>query len=90
MINNAIDSEWTSPERYVAPEVAAEFLATTRRRVVELVRRGLIPGYRMPGSIRHEWRFKLSELDAAMHSSSKPFRNTIPFGSPRVAGKRAS
>ena len=90
MINNAIDSERTSLEPYVAPEVAAEFLATTRRRILELARLGQIPAHRMPGSIRHEWRFKLSELDAAMHSSPKPFRNTIPFGSPRVAGKRAS
>ena len=89
-MNKVMDSDRISPEPYVAPEVAAEFLSTTRRKVLEWVRLGLIPGHPMPGTIRHEWRFKLSELDAAMHSSPKPSRNTIPFGSPRVAGKRAS
>ena len=50
-------------EHFVDSEVASEFLRTSRRHVLEMVRKGKIPGHPLdPNSQKKEWRFLLSEL----------------------------
>jgi excisionase family DNA binding protein len=84
-------------EHFVDANTVAEFLAITRRQVLELARSGKIPAHPLLGSRRKVWRFKLSEVDAAVASGTrKPFapsesgalaqkssHRTIPVGSPR-------
>jgi len=56
-------------ERFVDPDTAAAYLQTTRRRVLEMVREGLIPGHPLdPHAKKKNWRFLLSELHAYMLS----------------------
>jgi integrase len=43
-------------------EAAAEFLQVSPRRILELARRGVLPGYPLGSGPRHLWRFRLSEL----------------------------
>jgi hypothetical protein len=45
---------------------AADFLAITRRQTLELARAGLIPAYPIGIGKRRTWRFRLSELAAAV------------------------
>ena len=52
-------------EPYVDANMVAQFLAITRRQVLELARAGKIPAHPLLGSRRKVWRFKLSEVDAA-------------------------
>ena len=56
------------PEPYVDANAVAQFLCATRRRVLELARAGKIPAHPLPGGRRKVWRFKLSEVDAALGS----------------------
>ena len=50
-------------EHFVDPKAAADFLRTSRRHVLEMVRKGGIPGHPLdPASQKKEWRFLLSEL----------------------------
>ena len=67
-------------ERFVDADVAAEFLSLTRRRVLELARAGKLPGHPIGAGVRRVWRFRLSELAAAVA------RNV--FTSPDDAGIR--
>jgi excisionase family DNA binding protein len=56
-------------EPFVDPETAANYLQTTRRHVLEMVREGLIPGHPLdPNAKKKDWRFLLSELHAYMLS----------------------
>jgi excisionase family DNA binding protein len=65
-------------EPYVDANTVADFLAITRRQVLELARAGKIPAHPLPGSRRKVWRFKLSEVDASIaHGSSKSAQSTI-------------
>jgi len=41
---------------------ATEFLEVSPRRILELARRGVLPGYPPGSGPRHLWRFRLSEL----------------------------
>lgn len=63
-----------SLEHFVDPQTGAEFLRTSRKRVLEMVRRGKIPGYPIdPHSQKKEWRFLLSELrDYMLKSGQRP------------------
>lgn len=45
---------------------AAEFLSLRPRRVLELVRAGMLPAYPLGSGKRRRWRFRLSELAAAL------------------------
>jgi hypothetical protein len=54
-------------EPFVDPDTAAEYLRTTRRQLLEMVREGLIPGHPLdPYAKKKDWRFLLSELHAYM------------------------
>jgi hypothetical protein len=56
-------------EPFVDPDIAARFLQTTRRHLLAMVRRGLIPGHPLdPHSRKKDWRFLLSELHTYMLS----------------------
>ena len=56
-------------EPFVDPDTAANYLRTTRRHVLEMVREGLIPGHALdPLARKKDWRFLLSELHAYMLS----------------------
>jgi hypothetical protein len=53
-------------ESFVAPDQVARFLSLTRRRVLNLARAGHLPGYPIGGGARRVWRFRLSEIAAAI------------------------
>ena len=55
-------------EPFVDPDTAANYLRTTRRHVLEIVREGLIPATRSTPRKKKDWRFLLSELHAYMLS----------------------
>lgn len=84
----------TQFEPFVDASAVAGYLQVTRRQVLELTRRGIIPGYPLgTSSSRRVWRYKLSEIDAAVAAGPKkaPERamghsaisSTISAGSPR-------
>lgn len=56
----------TSPEAFVNADEASRFLSLTRRRILELARANSLPGHPIGGGARRVWRFRLSELAAAV------------------------
>jgi hypothetical protein len=54
------------PERFVDADAAAEFLSLTRRRVLELARARKLPAHPIGDGARRVWRFRLSEIAAAI------------------------
>jgi hypothetical protein len=85
-------------EPFVDAQAVAHFLSINRRQVLEMTRRGLIPGHPLGiGTSRRIWRFKLSEVDAAVASGArepasfaegtglaqKATQSRMPLGSPR-------
>jgi|SRR5579864_1786994 len=79
-------------EPFVAPEQAAEFLGMTRRRILEMARKGEIPGHPLGYGHRKTWRFRLSELAETIQTQKPAFltvrRCTIADGSPRQPNRR--
>ena len=55
-----------TPEPFVDEVKAGEFLSLSRRRVMELARSGTLPAHPLGNGQRKKWRFRLSELAAAM------------------------
>jgi hypothetical protein len=54
-------------EHFVGPQEAADFLRTSKKHVLNMVRRRLIPGHPLdPTAQKKDWRFLLSELRAYM------------------------
>jgi excisionase family DNA binding protein len=53
-------------ESFVDADEAAEFLALTRRRILELARAGRLPSHPIGDGARRVWRFRLSELATAV------------------------
>jgi Helix-turn-helix domain len=60
-----------TPERFVDADQAARFLSLTRRRVLDLARTGKLPGHPIGDGARRIWRFRLTELAAAIASTQK-------------------
>jgi excisionase family DNA binding protein len=60
-----------TPESFVDADEAAKFLSLTRRRILELARAGRLPGHPIGDGVRRIWRFRLSELAAAIVSTQK-------------------
>jgi hypothetical protein len=59
-------------EPFVDANAVAEHVKVTRRQILAMTRRGVIPGYPMGmGSSRRVWRYKLSEIDAIVTGASK-------------------
>jgi predicted DNA-binding transcriptional regulator AlpA len=55
-----------TPERFVDADEAAKFLSLTRRRVLDLARARKLPGHPIGDGSRLLWRFRLSEIAAAI------------------------
>src|SRR5467141_2099965 len=55
-----------SLEPFVDADQAAKFLFLMRRHVLELARAGKLPGHPIGDGARRVWRFRLSELAAAV------------------------
>jgi hypothetical protein len=78
-----------TPEPFVSPDEAAQFLCVKRRYLLELARRGIAGAYPLgTGGKRKIWVFRLSELAASIVRSEssipKPQKPcTIGSGSPR-------
>jgi excisionase family DNA binding protein len=53
-------------ERFVDADEAAKFLSLTRRRILDLARAKKLPGHPIGDGARRLWRFRLSELAAAI------------------------
>lgn len=58
-----------TPEPYVTADDIAAHLKVTRRQVLEMTRRGLIPAHPLGvGKCRRVWRYKISEVESAIAS----------------------
>jgi hypothetical protein len=55
-----------TPEPFVDADAAAEFLSIRPRRLLQLAREGRLPGHPLGAGLRRVWRFRYSELAAAM------------------------
>jgi hypothetical protein len=53
-------------ESFVDADEAARFLSLTRRRILELARADRLPAHPIGDGARRVWRFRLSELAAAV------------------------
>ncbi len=86
-----------TPEPYVTADDIAEHLKITRRQVLEMTRKRIIPAHPLGvGEHRRVWRFKISEVEAAIASGARkpstpsensglagmPAPRTMPIGSP--------
>jgi Helix-turn-helix domain len=56
------------PEAFIDADEAAIFLSLPRRRVLDLARAGKLPAHPIGDGARRVWRFRLSELAAAITS----------------------
>jgi hypothetical protein len=67
-----LSSDSPSLEPFVDAETAAKFWAIERRQLLAMARTGAIPAYPASlGSRRKQWRFRLSELQAAITKGLK-------------------
>lgn len=66
-------------EPFVDADTAAEFLVITRRHLLELARFGEIPAHPIGVGKRKTWRFRLSEIAAAI-STEKPYDSAAQTG----------
>lgn len=60
-------------ERFVDADEAGKFLSINRRQILDLARAGKLPGHPIGVGTRRVWRFRLSELAAAISSTGKPW-----------------
>ena len=58
-------------EGFVDADEAGKFLSLTRRRILELARARKLPGHPIGDGARRVWRFRLSEIAAAVASTEK-------------------
>ena len=60
-------------EGFVDADEAGKFLSLNRRRILDLARAGKLPAHPIGEGARRLWRFRLSELAAAISSTGKPW-----------------
>ena len=79
-LSRPMQNEWAGapPEPFVDANRAAEFLSIRPRRVLELARQGAIPAHPLGDRQRKIWRFRLSELAAAMCSRAVNYSRQSP------------
>jgi hypothetical protein len=58
-------------EGFVDADEAGKFLSFNRRRILELARASKLPGHPIGDGARRVWRFRLSELAAAVAQTEK-------------------
>jgi hypothetical protein len=69
---NSLSVPQGQPERFVDADTPASFCSVTRRQLLMMARTGAIPAYPASlGSRRKQWRFRLSELAAAITKGLK-------------------
>ena len=66
VVSRASDLVRRGPEPFVDAEEAGRFLSITPRRAKELARKGILPAHPLGDGFRKVWRFRLSELAAAL------------------------
>jgi excisionase family DNA binding protein len=86
------------PEPFVTADDIAVYLKVTRRQVLEMTRKEMIPAHPLgTGAHRRIWRYKISEVDDAIATGTRKSAasqkqhgfaqegtpRTIPVGSPR-------
>jgi len=60
------------PEPFVTADDIAAHLKITRRQVLEMTRRELIPAHPLGvGKCRHVWRYKINEVESAIASGTR-------------------
>ena len=80
-----------SEESYVSADAVADYLKIERRQVLALTRKGRLPAHAVDQTqARKRWRYKLSEVDAAIAAngptralSRVPEQSNNAPGSPR-------
>lgn len=102
-LNNPISQQ--APERFVDADALAEHLSVARRQILEMTRRGIIPGHPLGvGRSRKAWRYKISEVEAAIVSgvlrpdssqkssplAEKSTRLRMAVGSPRSRKEKSN
>jgi hypothetical protein len=65
-------------EPFVDAVETGRFLQLRPRRVLELARQGVIPAYPLGTGSRRVWRFRLSEVAAALRASSVNYPRQSP------------
>ena len=65
-------------EPFVDAEETGRFLQLRPRRVLELARQGVIPAYPVGTGSRRVWRFRLSEVAAALRAASVNYSRQSP------------
>ena len=65
-------------EPFVDAVEAGRFLQLRPRRVLELARQGVIPAYPLGTGSRRVWRFRLSEVAAALRAASVNYPRQSP------------
>lgn len=79
----------TDLEPFVDPTRAAEFLLITRRHLLEMARAGDIPAHPIGVGKRKTWRFRLSEIAAAISTDAHARkRDIIAAGSSQQPNRR--
>jgi hypothetical protein len=58
-------------EGFVDADEAGKFLSLNRRRILELARAGKLPAHPIGDGARRIWRFRFSELAAALAQTGK-------------------
>ena len=70
--SDTLNTSHEQPERFVDASTAASFCSIARRQLLMMARAGAIPAYPASlGSRRKQWRFRLSELAAAITKGLK-------------------
>lgn len=70
--NSNATKQFDQPEHFIDASTLAEHLNVTRRQVLEMTRRGVIPGHPLGvGSSRRVWRYKISEVEHAIGSGTR-------------------
>ena len=75
-------------EGFVDADEAGKFLSLTRRRILELARAGKLPGHPIGDGARRTWRFRLSELAAALAKNVFTSQDDPAIRNPSVRQRR--
>ena len=74
-------------EGFVDADEAGKFLSLNRRRILELARAGKLPGHPIGDGARRTWRFRVSELAAALAKNVFTSADNPAIRKPELAGR---
>lgn len=75
-------------EPFVDEDVIALFLSVTPRRVLEMVRDGEIPAHPIGRRSRNTWRFRVSEVSAAISAKENTTGATLKLAVPGATRRK--